>query len=62
MAHPWIVEKVKVRMLAAKSPLYPLIKAEEKVRCEEVLSKLKEKTEVVAETEFKFKAKLSLKQ
>eukprot|EP00826_Nyctotherus_ovalis_P049938 TRINITY_DN6071_c0_g1_i2.p1 TRINITY_DN6071_c0_g1~~TRINITY_DN6071_c0_g1_i2.p1 ORF type:complete len:349 (+),score=95.38 TRINITY_DN6071_c0_g1_i2:237-1283(+) len=62
LTHPWIVEKVKVRMLAAKSPLYPLIKTEEKIRCEELLLRLKEKTEVVAEPEFKFKTKLSLKQ
>ena len=62
LSHPWILEKVRVRMLANKSSPYPLIKAEEKLRYEELLSKLKEKTEIVTETEFKFQPKLSLKQ
>ena len=49
-------------MLATKSPLYPMIKTGEKQKCEELLTKIKEKVDISSDSENRYHHKLSIKK
>jgi len=43
LVHPWIIEKVKIRIQASKGNLYPEISEDEKRKYEDLLDKIKDK-------------------